>query len=190
MSHRFSRVTLAFAVLCVVLAGLNVYQFLDRPKALSDEQIVDRFHTMFYAHKPAWLSTQWLGVRTLQNPNDVWSIQEIITEVKPDLIVETGTAQGGSAALWATILEQVNPDGRVISIDIRPDVAKAQELLVVQRHVEFLTGDSTSPEIIEQVRSRVGNGKVMVILDSDHRAAHVLKEMQLYGAMVCRSGAT
>ena len=66
----------------------------------------------------------FLGMRSIQNPADMWALQEIISEVAPDFIVETGTFHGGSALYLATVLKNVNPDGKVITIDRRPWVAK------------------------------------------------------------------
>ena len=94
------------------------------PVRLSPEQVIGAFHRIFYHDRSTWPQNTWLGIPTQQNPNDVWITQEILFEVKPDVLVETGTAAGGSAVLWAMILEQVNPGARVVTIDI---ANKAQE---------------------------------------------------------------
>ena len=111
-------------LLIVLLAAIVYLQdsgYLYQP---SEREIVDRFHKHFYDSQ-VWLTARWLGVPTAQNPNDAWIHQEIIASVKPDFIVEAGTWNGGSAALWATILQQVNPTGRVITIDIKDYVSAA-----------------------------------------------------------------
>ncbi len=131
-----------------------------------------------------WVTTRWLGVPTAQNPNDAWIHQEIITQVKPDFIVEAGTWNGGSAALWATILQQVNPDGRVITIDIKDQASAAKELPIVKDKVEFLLGSSVDPAIVAEVTKRVKGKKVLVVLDSDHGKNHVLSEMNAYAPLV------
>src|SRR6185503_7392970 len=109
-------------VAVAALAALNVYQYVESRRQLREEtqpdRVVERFHRLYYDSKQTWYDAHWLGVRTMQNPNDVWITQEIITETRPDFIVEAGTAAGGSAAIWAMVLEQVNPSGRVITIDI------------------------------------------------------------------------
>ena len=190
---------LAWGALLAVLAGANVYQYalLTRraapaapgspsappdPGPGSDDRIVRRFHLLVY-NRNIWQQNHYLGVQTLQNPEDVWITQEILHEVKPDFLVETGTHHGGSAALWATFLQQMNPDARVITVDIE-DKVKARELPIFQQKVDFLLGSSTAPEIVDDVRRRVKGKRVMVVLDSWHGRDHVLKEMELYGPLV------
>jgi cephalosporin hydroxylase len=142
------------------------------------------FRDLWGEHMPVFRS-RFLGVRTLQNPMDAWVIQEIITEVAPDYIVETGTYQGGSAALWALILENVNPDGRVITIDIEDQRDPAAVALAIsQRRVDFLVGSSTAPEIVAEVERRVRGGRVLVILDSLHSKEHVADELAAYAPLV------
>src|SRR5947208_10138543 len=80
-----------------------------------EQKVIESFHKLYYGSL-VWDKNRWLGVRCQQNPNDAWIHQEIIADVKPDFIIETGTLNGGSAALWATILQQVNPNGRIITI--------------------------------------------------------------------------
>ena len=153
--------------------------------AITDEELVDKFHQHWYDdNTKTWALNKWFGIQTLQNPMDVWITQEIIFETKPDVIVECGAFHGGSAALWATILEQLNPEGRVISIDIEDNLDEARKLSIVQRKVDFIIGSSTAPEVIADVKKRSEGKKVMVILDSDHRKPHVLRELQLYSPMI------
>ena len=149
----------------------------------SKQEIVDSFHRLYY-ESAAWDTTRWLGVLSQQNPNDAWIHQEIIFNVKPDFIVEAGTLHGGSAALWATILQQVNPSGRVITIDIEDKAAEAKKLPIVKRYVDFLIGSSTDAAIVAEVQKRVAGRKVLVILDSDHHKDHVLAEMKAYAGLV------
>lgn len=152
---------------------------------MTDQEVIDRFHQLFYTHLTShWESHDWLGVPALQNPNDAWVTQQIIFELKPDFIVETGTAKGGSAALWATVLEQVQPAGRVISIDIEDNAQQARKLPIVREKVDFIIGSSTSPEIVADVTARVIGRRVLVILDSDHSKRHVLGELKAYAPLV------
>ena len=175
-------VTLIVAI--IVLGGLVAVQNFRRGAApQSKQEIIDNFHKLSYDNK-AWNSIRWLGVPALQNPNDAWIHQEIIVEVKPDFIIETGTAKGGSAALWATVLQQVNPDGRVITIDIKDESSEAKKLPIVKQYVEFLIGSSTDPDIVSKVTKRVQGRKVLIILDSDHSRDHVLAEMKAYAPLV------
>jgi cephalosporin hydroxylase len=128
---------------------------------------------------------RFLGVSTLQNPSDAWIIMEIMHEVKPDLMVETGTYHGGSAALWAIILEHINPDGRVITIDIEDQRdRRAIELPISKRRVDFLLGSSTDPEIVAEVHRRAEGKRVLVVLDSLHSKEHVAAELKAYAPLV------
>ena len=171
---------IAILALCGLLA---VQSFRRGGSSQSKQEIIDNFHKLTY-DSWSWNNMRWLGVQALQNPNDAWIHQEIIVEVKPDFIIETGTAKGGSAALWATILQQVNPDARVITIDIKDEAAEAKKLPIVKQYVEFWIGSSTDPEIISKVTKRVQGRKVLIILDSDHSRDHVLAEMKAYAPLV------
>lgn len=151
---------------------------------MTDQQVIDRFHQIFYDRHVTWANSKWLGVNTLQNPFDVWVTQEIIVELKPDFIVECGAFHGGSAALWAMILKEVNPEGRVISIDIEDKMAEARKLPIVKERVEYIIGSSTAVDVVDQIKQKVGDKKVLVILDSDHRKAHVSSELKIYSEMI------
>ncbi len=148
------------------------------------KEVVDLYHQAFYKSPNTWRLNEWLGILTEQNPNDVWITQEIIVETRPDFIIETGTLCGGSAALWSTILGQVNPEGRVITIDIMDQAQQARKLPIVQKHVDFLYGSSTAAHIVDDVKNRVEGKRVLVILDSDHSKQHVLKELEAYSPLV------
>jgi cephalosporin hydroxylase len=148
-----------------------------------EQKVIENFHKLYYGSL-VWDKNRWLGVRCQQNPNDAWIHQEIIADVKPDFIIETGTLNGGSAALWATILQQVNPNGRIITIDIKDEASEAKKLPIVKQYVDFIIGSSTDSAIVSEVKKRVEGRKVLVILDSDHRKDHVLAEMKAYGPLV------
>jgi cephalosporin hydroxylase len=185
MANRFSfreRLMMLLIILLIATVYLQDSGFL--PPA-SAHVVIDRFHKLFY-DSGIWTTTKWLGVPTAQNPNDAWIHQEIIAQVKPDFIVEAGTQNGGSAALWATILQQVNPEGRVITIDIKDQVSAAKDLPIVKDKVEFLLGSSVDPAIVAEVTKRVTGKKVLVILDSDHSKNHVLAEMKAYAPLVSK----
>lgn len=154
------------------------------PLRLSREQVIDAFHSLFYRSRSTWSRNTWLGIPTQQNPNDVWITQEILFEVKPDVVVEAGTAAGGSALLWAMILEHVNPDARVITIDIADQAQEARRHPIALERVRFLLGSSTDPEIVAEVRREVEGKRVLVILDSDHAQHHVAQELEFYSPMV------
>ena len=168
-------------VVLAVSIAVNLYLLTaDR----DPQDVVDDFHHLSYDTKAPWVDNKWLGVTALQNPNDAWVIQEIMNEVKPDFVIETGTWNGGGALLWATILEQINPQGRVITIDVEDGTGDAQKVPLWWRRVTFLHGSSTDPGIVRKVQQIVGDGKVLVILDSDHSRENVLKELKTYGPLV------
>jgi cephalosporin hydroxylase len=145
-----------------------------------DKDIVDiiqDFHMFFY-HAKIWQQVTWLGVHILKSPFDIWILQEIITEVKPDVIVETGTFDGGNALFIAGVFDQLK-NGRVITIDIE------NRLVPVHPRIRYLIGSSVSEEIVNRVCSMIYQGeKVMVILDSDHTKDHVSREIELYSQIV------
>jgi cephalosporin hydroxylase len=182
--------TLIVAVL--LLAVLNVIQLQgwdsesrrDPILDLSDQEISDLYFLLLATTTKGLRTGHFLGIQTLQNPLDVWVTQEIIHETKPDVILDIGSHKGGSAALWAMILEHVNPDGRIVSIDIEDKVTTAKELPVVQRRVDFLVGSSTDPAIVAKVKALTKGRKVMAILDSLHTKAHVMEELALYSPMI------
>lgn len=150
----------------------------------SERKAVMDFRRVWAKHRPVFRS-RFLGVRALQNPTDAWIVQEIISEVKPDFVVEAGTFHGGSAAYWALILENVNPEGRVITIDIEDlREPEAIALPISQRRVDFLLGSSTAPEIVSEVKQRVNGKRVVVLLDSLHTKEHVAAELAAYASIV------
>ncbi len=146
-----------------------------------EENIVDQFHKLYYHSYILDKTPLWLGVPAIKCPMDLWIYQEIIFEVKPDVIIECGTAQGGSAFFLASICDLVN-NGMVITIDIKDKEDRPQH-----KRIRWLHGSSISEEIVHQVRALVsGDDKVMVILDSDHRKDHVLKELIIYSKVVTK----
>ncbi len=151
----------------------------------SQEQTLNDFRKIWHGRSGGVFSNTFMGVRTLQNPLDVWITLEIMWEVKPDVVVECGTFHGGSALLWATMLEQINPEGRVITIDIE-DLREpnAKTFDIAKRKVDFLLGGSTSTKIVREVAKRVEGKRVLVILDSLHTTEHVLDELRAYSPFV------
>jgi len=131
---------------------------------------------------------QWLGRPIIQYPQDIVAMQEIIWEIKPDLIIETGIAHGGSLILYASILELIGK-GEVLGIDI--DIREHNKIEIekhlMYKRISMIQGSSVSKEIIEQVKQKAdGKKSVMVILDSNHTHDHVLMELELYSPFVTR----
>jgi len=144
-----------------------------------------RFAQHWWAHgEQAILPNRWLGAPCWQNPMDVWVIQEILEETRPDVIIEAGTFAGGGAVLWASLLSLFG-DGRVISIDVREELhAAVNDHPMVRDRVTFVTGSSTDPDAVESVARSCAGARTMVILDSDHAAEHVYAELEAWSPHV------
>lgn len=148
----------------------------------AEQKIVDDFHNLYHLGPvdggSIYKRTTWMGWPCFKCPMDMWIYQEILHEVRPDLIVETGTYKGGSALYLAHLCDTLG-NGKIVSIDIdtqdRPQHPR----------VEYVTGSSSDNALIEQIFARYPDAKtVMVILDSDHSEAHVTKELALLSKYV------
>lgn len=151
-------------------------------------------------HKWAY-NFSWLGRPAIQFPNDAWAMQELIWQVRPDLIIETGIAHGGSLIMSASMLAlldmcdaietgaTLNPresNRKVlgIDIDIRVHNRAAIEAHPMASRIQMIQGSSVAPEIIEQVRQVAkGYERILVCLDSNHTHDHVLAELQAYAPL-------
>lgn len=131
----------------------------------------------------------WLGLPIIQYPQDMVAIQEIIWKTKPDIIIETGVARGGSLILSASILHLLNSNGIVVGvdIDIRPHNRKAIEEHPLAHRIKLIQGSSIDISTVNQVKNFIKpEHKIMVILDSNHTHEHVLKELQFYAPLVTK----
>ncbi|MFK7931395.1 MAG: CmcI family methyltransferase [Myxococcota bacterium] len=133
-----------------------------------------------------WDDLSYLGVHIQKNPPDLFMMQQIIHEIRPDYIVETGTLHGGSAVYWAHVLDGLGlTESRIITVDIEDQTQEAAKQPLWQEYVEFIHADSVAPSTIAEVKRRLaGGGTVLVVLDSLHTAEHVQREMELYGELV------
>jgi cephalosporin hydroxylase len=129
----------------------------------------------------------WLGRPIIQYPQDLMAMQEIIWAVQPRLIVETGVAHGGSLIFYASMLELCGGDGRVLGIDIeiRPHNRQALEQHPLFKRIALIEGSSTDDAVARRVQEQC-RPPVLVVLDSNHTHAHVLRELQLYAPLVTR----
>lgn len=128
----------------------------------------------------------WLGRPVIQMPEDMIRIQEAIAEVRPDVIIETGVANGGSLIFYASLLSVLGA-GRVIGIDIeiRPANRRAITEHELSPRITLVEGSSIDPGVVAHVGSLVRpNERVLVILDSCHTRAHVLAELEAYHSLV------
>jgi len=142
------------------------------------DEIVRDFHKLYY-DSAVQARTEWLGVKARKVPLDLWIYQEIVFEKRPGLVIETGTAHGGSAYFLASIFDLIG-SGRIVTVDIKPREGRPEH-----PRIAYVHGDSAAPEIVADVTKRVEPGEdVMVILDSAHDCDHVLKELHAYGPLV------
>jgi cephalosporin hydroxylase len=128
----------------------------------------------------------WMGVPIIQLPADVMATQEVIFAAKPDIIIETGVARGGSVIFMASLLELIGK-GKVIGVDvdIRPHNRESIESHLMAKRISLIQGSSIDPTIVNRVRAEISaQSSVMVVLDSDHSRDHVLAELRSYGPLV------
>jgi cephalosporin hydroxylase len=144
------------------------------------DAVVAAFHELYYGSRDrTWRNTRWLGRRAAKCPLDLWVYQEILFETRPDVVIETGTMDGGSALFLASVLELLGA-GRVISVDIEERSGRPGH-----ERIRYVTGSSTDPATIDTVRAEVVDGdSALVILDSDHSRNHVLAELRAYSPLV------
>lgn len=128
----------------------------------------------------------WMGVPIIQMPADVMATQEVIWNTRPDIVIETGVARGGSVIFMASLLKLIGK-GRVVGVDI--DI-RAHNRDSIERHplspdITLIEGPSTAAETLARVKAEIPPGaSVMVVLDSDHSRDHVLDELRAYGPLV------
>jgi cephalosporin hydroxylase len=133
----------------------------------------------WYHEANIWKQVSYRGVRTLKLPSDMWNYQEIIFTHQVGWVIETGSRHGGSAIFFADLLRNMGRPGKVFSVDYAPELdprAKTDE------GVQFITGDSADPAIIDRVMAQIPDqrGKIFLILDSDHSARHVRRELNAW----------
>jgi cephalosporin hydroxylase len=144
---------------------------------------VQAFHNLYYdgpeGETRIYDRTRWMNVPCEKCPLDLWIYQEIIAEVRPDLIVETGTRFGGSALFMAHMLDLVGA-GEIISIDVDNSIVRP-----VHPRIRYVHGSSADPQLIASLLgARPARETRMVVLDSDHSKAHVLDELRLLAPYV------
>lgn len=130
---------------------------------------------------------KWLGRPIIQFPQDMLAIQELIWSVRPDVIIETGIAHGGSLIFSASLLELLGGNRQVvgIDIDIRPHNRLAIEQHPLFKKITMIEGSSIDPRVVQEVREVVrGRRNVLALLDSNHTSDHVLQELELYSPFV------
>jgi cephalosporin hydroxylase len=168
----------------LIEAFLALYQPVaggDVPSSVSLRQaIIDQFHRLYYYDSDrTWRQTTYRGVPVLKSPLDLWVKQEILSIVRPDLIVETGTGDGGSAYYLADLCDTLD-QGRVLSIDIEDNSDWPHH-----PRVTYLHGSSVDPIVVAKVAAMANEvDNVLVILDSDNSMDHVRQELDVYAPMI------
>ncbi len=130
----------------------------------------------------------WLGRPIIQLPEDMIRVQEVIYQIKPDVIIETGIAHGGSLVFYASLCKAIGR-GRIIGVDIeiRPHNRKAIEAHELFPLITLIEGNSVEKTTIHQIKSLIKkNESVLVILDSNHTKSHVLQELEAYSPLVTK----
>ncbi|MBU1912063.1 MAG: cephalosporin hydroxylase family protein [Candidatus Omnitrophica bacterium] len=192
-----------FVTCMIFLISFNIYINTGR-------RLVNRFQGYFLKQvfREPYSRPTFLGVRSMQFPSDNWVAQEIIYEIKPDFILEIGTAEGGTALFYATILEKVNEQGKVITVSRdSPDewrkrvdekmkkyshkevigqknIPKAYEYKIWKEKIIFIEGNSEDPRIVDRVTKMIEGRKVFILLDSLKKKNHVLKNLSHYALPV------
>ena len=128
-----------------------------------------------------WGDNTWADVKALKGPWDLWIVQELLWETRPDLVVETGVYEGGSTLFYAQMFDLIG-HGEVLAVDI--DLSAVDPRVAEHPRVTLVEGSSVAPDVVDRIRDTASGKRVMVNLDSDHAAAHVLRELQLLAGMV------
>ena len=160
--------------------------------AMGDNLLVNKLAIDFMRETAAYrysYNFTWLGRPIIQFPQDIIAMQEIIWQVKPDLIIETGIAHGGSLIFYASMLELLGNNGQVLGIDI--DIREHNQVEIEKhpmfKRITMIEGSSVDEKIAKQVHDFAKDKKqVLVLLDSMHTHDHVLKELQLYSPLVTK----
>lgn len=164
----------------------NAAQEMAKDSSLQDAALAMKVRA---GHKYYWVhQTNWMGEPCLQLPQDMFALQEAVFKSRPDYIIESGVAWGGTMLFLASILKMLGGT-KIIGVDVFiPEDLRARLLAPenpVRDMIQLIDGSSTDVNIVEMIKEIVGSDKkVLVLLDSDHTHDHVLKELQLYAPFV------
>jgi cephalosporin hydroxylase len=163
-------------------------QAAERAAALSVGRLRETYRRSFGMTLAEWLmrhqrnivfnDCSWMGVPTIKNPLDCWIYQEIVHEVEPDVIIEIGSAYGGSTLYLAHLLDAIG-QGRVVSID-----KDREHYRVRHNRIVVVTGDSSSQDVLRHVSQLCQGQSVLVIHDADHRKEQVIADLRAYAPLV------
>lgn len=151
----------------------------------SNRELIFEFTKAFYRSPNTFRSTNVFGFSACKMPTDLWVIGELMHQFRPRTVIETGTAQGGSALWYATLMDALQiKGGQVITVD--PEATKYGPRPVHPR-IRYILGNSTDPKVAARVKA-LARQPVLVDLDADHHAAHVAKELRLYTPLIPPGG--
>ena len=150
-----------------------------------ERAIVEAFHRLYYdgpeGEGRVHHRTRWMGVPCLKTPLDLWIYQEILFEIRPDLVVETGTHMGGSALFLAHMLDLLGR-GEIVSIDVLDAPGRPEH-----PRIRYVRGSSADEAVARGVfAGRPDSERRLVILDADHAKDHVLVELELFAPFVSK----
>ena len=145
--------------------------------------VINAFHRLWYDSPDAWAGNRFLGHSIAQCPFDLQLYQELLWELRPPAIVQTGVDAGGSLLYFASMLDLVGVPAiaPVIGVDIR---LTPEAHAVTHPRVHLIEGDATADRTLASVRTILGDRPAMVVLDSDHRRDHVRRELDCYAGFV------
>lgn len=152
------------------------------PPPANVQEVADAFHSLYY-HALSWRRNRYLGYQIYQCPLDLQSYQELIFDLRPGFILQTGVADGGSLLYFATMLDlmKAGPEALVIGVDLSmSDTAKTLD----HPRIRLVEGSSVDPAVIAEARTHLRGRHGLVSLDSDHARDHVLQEIQIYSTLI------
>lgn len=147
-----------------------------------NDAVLQAYHKLWYESEFTWCYTSFLGIGLMKSPNDLWVYQMLMAQLRPTTIIETGTYQGGSALWFAYLMDMLGiADGKIFSVDVE-DFRKNKQVL--HPRITYIAGDSKNKRVVKSIAKQLKSGPRLICLDSDHSAAHVLAELELYAPLV------
>lgn len=150
-------------------------------------ELINELWTRAGFHHRVMYQPTWLGIPIIQFPGDMVMLQELVWKIRPELIIETGVAHGGTSILFASIMELLGK-GKVLAIDIE---IRQHNRLAIQSHplshrIELVEGSSIAPDIVAKAAEEARGKKTLVVLDSNHTYEHVREEIARYADLVSK----